>query len=847
MWHSSHESFLHGGTNGHGKDWCTTHVRTAAASSSSHHRVRRGLAKLVVATTAFAWSLPAAPATAVVITCVSASGAVRDAHGAPIVAARVSETSAACTGHTTSTDAAGRYEIEIPVQTGSSRAAPSPGTPTARARASKSGYDAVQQIVYATVEPSSEPLNDMTLPFELSAAVSPSAVQSGATVTFSAITTAPPEGTDATRVIGERADGTRFEFGRGATDAAGRTTWRTTFVADTANASVTLQACAVDIEYGGNCTTAAAIGPPTLVSNVKTARYVVDDLPPHVVSTLPERYQDTAANSTVSVGWTDGLAGMAMSTATLLIDGSSPVTTVVANEVRATGLSLTPGVHVVEVAASDNAGNRAQDRFVFTVAEFQAPGVMATIDSTTQAVNPSNAFPPPTKIVFNSPTAHVEPYVERLSGSTSPGLKRIARTFAFDYVTVEFRNDTGVPWYVSAPVPTVSVEQSAAVLSPSASTLEALLPPTTATLAAIEVDVPVGYGDGNSTATLVPTTATGLRAQKAGPDQSLGRIRVLGALFGCFEDSVRECENTPAPYFKADLGGREVSVFVPLSTPPDPDDDARLPICETTAGTTGACGSAPIAKRASRVVFGCTDYATVEAQLIDLCNPQRTLDFSEAQNSDGAASVQLNAGLYEAIDGSRTQHPLWQQNHVDIAPAGDRCAKGKDGKVEAALHRAVTNTESLDHAGVALTGGTFRPYIAERTASAPQRVELGEWTAATPGSGVEGVAREFSNRPYQLANSHNVRPLPSDEGVYTVTDSGAVDALGAASQARPGSANTWEWSSSPLASINHLEGAEGSIQLTTGTEFTTDEGYGRLASFATQLVVDFTGCAGGTS
>lgn len=812
-------------------------------------------------------------ASATVITCIPASGVVRDVYDNPLSGATVTVIPTGCSGRTATTDAQGRYQVNVPVQAGYSSPAsgsPSPNGqppphPGVRAQASKAGNAASAHDIYANVGP--EPYNDFTLRFELTASLSPSAVQSGDTISIEASTTAPPpSASPAGRVIARLPDGTRLDLVPGVTDPmTGYTPWSgsTTAAENAAEGWYTIEVCAVDAAFTGDCGQAVTIGGSMLLSPLIPVDYIVDNTAPVVGTTYPSRFETILSAQFFGLQWADPGSGLDLVTAVFWLDGAV-VTPIVDGSglVGLSGSSMTPGIHLVEATLADTAGNVASDSFIFALASLDATATTASLPGVTVPV--TSTGPLSGKAVFSGVQLDVGSFTATLSASTQVGIARARRQITIGEVEVVFNNGTPLEQRLAVTSPIASSEHELAVIAPSATPLSAALPSGPATVPTFEVNAPPGYTTSGSTARLVPKTV----AVDPAPMSPVGtelfeagfssQVVVTTAVTVCLEGdpggSVKSnCTQAPAPTGQVYYAGRPaLPLLSPVQGPVDGDlEKSKPPVCVPASAGNGCVDPVPgdpkvdfINSAHSSLVFGCTRYRfSADGTLPEVWRNLCTGTDAPVLSPDGYLGAYVNGWVFHDWGGG---FPFFQQDHVD--PAEDLCPNepSGSGRVRGSAYRTAANVQALDGAsGGGLIGGAFKRH--SDLATDPQ-VRLGASTRATSASDeIVGIQTSTeADQGYVIAPSGAlmVTSLGQNEGYYHVVGGTSIDALRTRLQDPLATANAWDADGVPLANASDKPRTTSRVQLVTGTEFRTPapDGYALLARLEVQFVADFSGC-----
>lgn len=809
-------------------------------------------------------------------TCYAIAGTVRDRAGRALDGATASVSSACYGPRSVVTGADGRYQLFV---TGGSVNA------TADVSVVKTGYNATTQRVTATPKVGSVPVRELTATdimwssastssasttstatpeksvatpgtqlyyrqadleyqnsdFSLtlwpSASIATAATRAPGTVGVSIRVAAPPPshpGTTARVVAHRTSNGAALTL----TPAYGTDGWTTwTGAVDVAagepDRADAVRFCAVVPAHEGTCATATTA---VLLSNVSDLSFKVDSTPPVLTGATPGPYRTATTLSTLTTTWSDALAGLSGGAAgfQVWIDGVPRSTSVSGGTTYTSMHGLAPGVHSVQVRATDAAGNVAWRTYVFSRAAVTATDATATLVRRSTRVNPNGSVPPPGSLTFAAPTVQLSSFDETFSASTYVGKGTIRRAFALGTVEVEFVNETGIPHVAAVAVPTSTASHEVAFLTPSSTALRAHIAAATTTIGSITVTVPPGYGTPGSTATLraksvalgAPVTA----ASELNPTRLGSRMTLVGQLEGCFagDEASRQayCQTGDRAEVRLTSGTAVATKVYPA---PDADPERGFaPYCD-------GCAS-PLAEEyaETRTVFGCVEHDTAVV-LVDPASLQPTnvtVDLCDANvrnrsaaPGDGIAAAYLNAWMFAAPE---ALFPVWHQSHVDAPSEGSRCPNGESGLASGRVYRVAANVVGFDGAEEPEHDGVRDPVDEVGTEPAPQRVVLGD-----------------GSRGYSVTHDDAlvVTPLPAGVGRYHLAPSAWVDALGQPHGELGSTSNLWEHGDAITAPAG--EGVSGRVSLVTGTTFLrpgTAGAVARVASLHFQVVVDLSGC-----
>lgn len=611
----------------------------------------------------------------------------------------------------------------------------------------------------------------------------------------------------------------------------------------------------------------------TLLTTSGDTTFRVDGSPPKVISTSTGRYGTVLAAPSVSVTWLDAGTAVVGSSVTMKLDGASvPVSVsgfgsvVVAST---SGVTITPGLHLVETSAQDSQGLTGSDRFVFSLATVTADPAIATVPTKTVSVNPSGAIPGPSTVRFSQLAATSSAFDEQISVATRAGRGQLRRAVAFPQTVVRFRNDVGLETTVNVNVPSIDMLQDTAVLTPSAAPLQARIPSTTAGMPDLVVPVPIGYNTSGSTAKLETVTGTlGPVTASAGTlfgTSLTGKVPISGSLTACMErradggqPTVARCTAEHAPVIEATVAGVSIPVFRPVNADPDETPHSTYDPSCTVLATGEPCANPfgmadPWAQDVhASTRFGCPSYHFDLAQVdLSLCDLQPTVTTSEL------FGAHLNGWVF---GGDADTYPVWFQNHVEpnVAP----CPSGRPGTVSTTLYRASNVASSLDGAAGPVTAGIFKRYTDDRQTS-HRLDELGNlvvWPLSRLGS-VSDASAASSEAAGPIASTtaygYLIEPRPELEvmtspaqlGYYGVYDGTAVDPQG---RSVSGAFGTNLWSAHDPAANPPALGTSSTatqldepLQLVGGTVFASPApagGYALATSLNFQFTVDVSGC-----
>lgn len=753
--------------------------------------------------------------------CHEASGYVHDTYSRPISGASV-RVGGAC-GDIVFTDTSGHYTNYV-------EGGPLGGSESAYV--TKTGF--VSEIGYISGGVLGGEGNNFTLRFDLSASLSPTALRPGNPLTIQASSTAPPPGDPlqaGSRMIAQPPSGLRLDLTQGVTDAAGWTAWSGSFTppVGTADGSYVMKVCAVEKTFAGNCDQAAALGPPSIATQVRSLPYQVDDTPPSVASSSPARFGDALRLSTVSVTWQDLTSGIDPSSMLMWIDGVPAAVSVSGSTVSASAAGIAPGIHVVKVEARDRAGNTATDSFLFTLVSISGSAGTASLVEQTVPVNPGGTIPPPSTVSFPAPQVDVSQTTETIGASTRVGTGVASRAFSLGTADIVFRNGA-LTSTVTVSVPTSTESHPVATLAPSGAPLRAVVPARRVSIPAIMVNVPAGFNTPGSTATLVAKTVPlGSHVLPAGSFlQNLPvKAPVLGTIGVCLTGdgggTYGSCEVDPqgGVTIGTDATGDVRYAYVPTDQVEDSSGNA------TTVQTCSGCDPGG--------PFRPKSYASLALQCPTVTLPTGTYNLCTGVPGGLAApgpwAAYLNAWLYREADHSR--FPLWQQNHAEAGMSA--CPNGLSGQAKAQTYRLVANTTANDGSAGAIIGGTWDDPNNRR--GEDEVVYLGRLT---------GNNRQQVEDPaitYQLSNANGPQLKVLQQGSYLPVRVGvSVTPTGAEVPQAAATSTGWQLAT---AATSPGSGIDGSLQLFTGTEYrspTVPGSYNLSATLAFQFVLDLGGC-----
>lgn len=493
------------------------------------------------------------------------------------------------------------------------------------------------------------------------------------------------------------------------------------------------------------------------------------------------------------------------------IDGNPVGTSVSGNTVSTPTGSIAYGVHLVELQATDWAGNTASDSFLFTRVNLTASPATASLVTHTVMVNPGAAFPPPITVTFPSPQVDISEFTETLNASTRVGWGNAKRPFTLGTVSVVFQNETGLNETRMVNIPKNEDVYQLAVIAPSGTPLAAVTPSHSTSVSAVTVEVPTGFNTPGSTATLLTKSVP-----MADPVQCcnpflggpVNKALVTGEIGACFDD--HESDGVLLNCFPHDPSGSQgvIEVFISggtgqpialrrVNSPVDADPEASWPECLDQATGSGCRDDGNTYDQAAKLglVFGCSDYG-VDDRTFDLCTGAPTQTgippadpYAPWYEEDGYFSAWLNPALYWTVDETAA---LWQQNHIDIDPYGDSCPNGGAGRVTAGLYRAATNSLAYDGAPLSRSAGTLpHPHGGGDRVN----IYLGYRTGTLPEEELPETLTGDSAVSYQLSTtSPELEVRPRDSG-YAVTADVHRDGFGEArdlSAIGGATSNSWE-------------------------------------------------------
>lgn len=748
------------------------------------------------------------------------SGKVLDVRGGPIAGATVY-----WTYKSTTTDGEGRYSILLDAQ------CPTDLWATHSLYAPRSIY--IENPVLASAVS-----QDFVLPYRLSTSVSPSAFNNNPqkTLTFTTYTTAPAAGT---RAIVQLPDGSVIQLASVVSDRAGWSKWTGAWSvpAGTPDGRYTYKSCALDELAAGTCD--AVVG--LLLSEVAAATYAGDSVAPVVASTWPPRFGDVLQLASITATWQDPVSGVDPASLKMWIDGVQASVSISGSSASTSASGVTAGIHLVEVEASDLAGNLRRDSFLFTLVTIAASPGTATLLEATVSVNPSGQIPPPSKVRFVAPQVAVSETTETLNATTRVGYGTSRRDFGLGAVDVVFRNELGVTTTVSVTVPPSTESHWLGALGPSTGPLKAVIGAHNTSIPDIAVSVPTGFNTSGSTASLVSKVVQlGNPLLSSGAFLSntySGKVPVLGTIGYCFSGDAAgravECDVDLSARVVAKVPGLpDQSVAVPIYQDPDAVTNTVEPDC--SKGCEGnAAGNAYWRFGSASMVLKCP---AIERSPI----PPRNLCSGMANQyvTNGPWGVFLNAWIYK--EAGAGLFPLWQQDRASATSA--QCPNGAAGSVKGWTYRVAANTTANDGSEQAIVGGTWDDPVHRNPADG--FVYLGERTGNNRKSEPYAVAFQLSNESPIGSGQFTTQLVIRQEGYYvTATAEASMDARGQTTQSASSTTNGWQWDTTPDASLAvTTPGISGDLQIMTGSEFRSPKvsgNYNLSAQLAFQFVLEF--------
>lgn len=734
--------------------------------------------------------------------------------------------------------------------------------------------------------------NDVVLQYDAGAVVTP-ALRSGETLVLSARNPAPPatgSSTPGAHVRVDLPDGSTQQLVAGTTDTEGFTTWTGSYAVPTTAAEGSYAAvfCVVEQSFVGSCAQAQQVhdsGTNVLVSPLQTKIYIVDNTAPVVAETFPQRFRTVLAAQPFGASWADSGAGVDPASLELRVDGVLRIGSITETSITLSASAMDAGIHVVDLAARDRAGNVAEDRFIFTLADLSADDTTATVDCTTQSctrqvqsTSSVGGVSLAGKAVFTDVQVDIGQFEERLTASTWAGWGDIHRDFELGEATVVFRNaTTGLETPKTIQLPAATASHSLSVLAPSADPLTTNIPADVTTLPTFEVEAPAGYTDESSSARLEPKVGPVdagpyvLAGQAFLQNTLKGKVLLTGGLGACFDDNSndpvfaqcfqdqgRDDEGSYQEVLTAQIGpSPQVTLAMKraqLESPVDQSPERDPSYC--TNGAVGASDSngclrpspgtteekTPNYSSTIGIVFGCPDYA-VAGVPVNLC--------LGSPSGDGWFSAWHNSFVYRTKNDTA---PIWQQSHIDMPELGDICPNGSSAvdpanrRVKSKLYRAAANLQSYD--------GDPR-FAAAGTTAAPTAIHvyLGRRTGTLTAQTAETALTDQTSRLYLISTRNpglELKPW-NGGGAYELDLSGTIrDGFGRkidVSQLGGAASNAWEstgaagferaWDS-PTA-VPHF----GRFQLVAGADFTetAPAGLRRASGLTFQVEIDYSDCA----
>lgn len=656
-------------------------------------------------------------------------------------------------------------------------------------------------------------------------------------ITLRAYSTAPVTGTAMFVQFGpDQMYGLSFDTSF--SNAPGWSRWSTTYVVPEGapDGIHTFKTCALS-GWGGTCEASTNV----VLGRDDSGSFIVDRVAPSFVSSDLLPFSNVSSVDRVSLTFDDPLAGLASSGHVIRVDGTPAQASLHEGRFEVSGLSLTPGVHVVSARVLDGAGNVAEKHVPFTIVRVTGSSAAASLRSQTIQLNPGSLSPPST-VTFNDVPIEVDGYDLEFNASTLVGHSKISRAARFDDTNITFRSPSGAELVVPVPPFTVTSTQGIGTLSPSASLLGAAIASETQTAPALTVDVPSEFRSEGATATLNPAevqlglpTFSGQLFDEDFEDD----VRISGEIGVCLAgngiDEFVECraDQQVRALYRNDQHDLVVNqLALPTTLPEDMSRDGRL--LQPCVGT-GCREASKWRHWPGGFAVGCP---TLELQLVGKVNLCSSLVDDPHRN---AYAAHINAAIYREDDAvGGLQFPLWQQNHATVPTTFEQrphCPAGESGRFSGSNYRLVTNVVANDGSTGQITAGTQ---------AGVAHVYLGGFT---------GNYRDGYPDPgfsYQISNDTNAGgldvPLATVTGSYLSPMVGFRTAANGQSIYHPSATtNGWELGPEDLTTLLVPAGLGQRVQIMTGTEYrrsaASGSGYNLTASIAFQAAIDFSGCA----
>jgi len=405
---------------------------------------------------------------------------------------------------------------------------------------------------------------EIVLPWLLNTTVSPEAFNSlPETLTFFVYTTAS---TINTKVVVQIQDGSTFQlaFDTSYADPGGWSRWRATWDVplELSEGLHTYHACVVDPAAANRCHPA----PSGLLSQVKSEAFALDQTPPSIAEQAPLPQVDTLERRPIISGvLADALTGVAEDFFELRLDGVVVGADRSGNEfVYRPPVDLDSGIHTVEVAAADLAGNVASLAWIFNVAELAGTAVLGRLTPATVPVDASGAA------TFSNAETSLQQYGLELNLALGEGRGQVKRPITFSNLVVTFRNSLGSETTVAHPPVIVDFATGFVVLAPDLTgPLQVAIPAATVVLPTVTASAPPGFVvDAGTHGTLESRDALGAEVQEeAGPVVSLTAERLFSASLhedcgsggSCTVEGLVTCEIGPTV---SGCGGTYPSAFL---------------------------------------------------------------------------------------------------------------------------------------------------------------------------------------------------------------------------------------------------------------------------------------------
>jgi hypothetical protein len=359
-----------------------------------------------------------------------------------------------------------------------------------------------------------------------------------------------------------------------------------------------LDYCLVDQAWDGSC--AAADGDTIVSSPIEPHHLGVDDAAP-VAAPFPHRYATIAGDGDVGAVWSDAQSGLA--SMELLVDGAPLAVETDGTAVWIETTTLQDGIHMIDLQATDQVGNVATDRFIFTKTTLSASDAAATLVGD-ELVYEAGALTFEETIRFQSPAVAVDSFRLDLAASSDVGIAAVERPITFGAADVEFTTGP-LTSVVTVPVEDTQSNHEFAVLAPSPATLAVDLAPSTLAFDDLVVPLPEEHRAANAaseTTVRLLSASTSLGAPLAVDPESLlpsefeGRVVVVGGVAACAGESDVNCAVDESPRLQAYTPATGFVSIANSVAPPELDrgDERKRPSCVGTAGAGSGCEPDPV-------------------------------------------------------------------------------------------------------------------------------------------------------------------------------------------------------------------------------------------------------------